>query len=255
MDSGIGGSSIFFELLKLFPYYNYLYFCDNKNAPYGNKNDVLVRKIIIDNIENIRRDYNIKMLILACNTATSVSADYIRKNYDFPVIGVEPPVKVAYDLDYKDITVLATLLTIKKNKNIKLYLRKKDLKINCIALKELASLIDKNCNNLNKIKPYLEEKLKNINSQCIVLGCTHYNLIKDLIQQIKPQINVISCEKSVASHSYNIILKNNFSKLSNNIIIQLSKDDKKIKKFFVKNINSFVQNDIHLETKLNCYLN
>lgn len=100
-DSGIGGSTILKEVIKKLPNENYVYYADSKNNPYGNKTKKELFDIVCCAVDNLIK-YNPKLIVCACNTATEVVLNDIRKKYkDITFVGTEPAVKVVYD-HYKD---------------------------------------------------------------------------------------------------------------------------------------------------------
>ena len=93
-DSGVGGSSIWQEIHKLLPFENIIYLADSKNAPYGNKSSQEITDLSIKNVEKLL-DLGSKIIVVACNTATTNAITTLRKNYDIPIIGIEPAIKPA----------------------------------------------------------------------------------------------------------------------------------------------------------------
>ena len=93
-DSGIGGLSILKSLARKAVNENYISLADNKNCPYGNKSEIEISKLSIKNCEKLIK-LNCKMIIVACNTATTNSINILRKQFDVPIIGIEPGIKPA----------------------------------------------------------------------------------------------------------------------------------------------------------------
>lgn len=182
IDSGMGGLNILKECIKICPCCDYLYFCDNKNLPYGNKSKDELIDITIKNLATIQQFFNFDIVVLACNTLTSTCIDECRKRFaDIKFVGTEPAVKPALKLyDPHDILVLATQSTIKNNK----LLQRQPFQL--MAMPNLASQIDENVDNLQVLVPELKETLKNVSAKAVVLGCTHYASIKDLLISILP---------------------------------------------------------------------
>ena len=111
-DSGIGGLSILNSLVEKLPYENFVYLSDNKNCPYGNKSQ---EQIINFSLKNSKKliELNCKMIIVACNTATTNSIDLLREKIDIPIIGIEPGIRPAIlNTKTKNIGVLATEKTL-----------------------------------------------------------------------------------------------------------------------------------------------
>lgn len=246
LDSGIGGASILKEIIKILPNERFVYMADTKNLPYGNKSKRKIMNIVQENVENLIKNYKIKLLVLACNTASSVCSNSLRKKVNIPVICVEPPIKPAIECGFQNILVLATKRTLKSNqtlknniKNIKIKNRKLDksqkINIKKLGIKSLASEIDKNCNHLDYVQDLLDKKLNRYkNYNAVILGCTHYNFIKKQIQKSLPFTKIISCEMAVAKRTKFILERENLAskatKKEKNIII-LTKTNFKLKRF------------------------
>ena len=94
LDSGVGGISVLREAVKLLPNENFIYYGDNKNAPYGPKSIEEIRRLSKNAVDYLLSK-NVKALVLACNTITSAYAQQLRSEVDIPVIGMEPAVKPA----------------------------------------------------------------------------------------------------------------------------------------------------------------
>ena len=115
-DSGVGGISVLKELYALMPCENYIYFGDSKNAPYGSREPDEVKELVLKNADYLA-SMGVKALVVACNTATSVAIEDLRRIYDMPVIGVEPALKPA--VLYKEhsaVAVMATPITVHEAK-------------------------------------------------------------------------------------------------------------------------------------------
>lgn len=184
-DSGLGGLSTLKELLTFCPDRNFLYIADFLNSPYGNKTKTEIQNIVLKNINFFSKKFNIKAIVFACNTITAVGIDLVRKKYNIPVIGAEPAVLPALRANSKKILVLSTFATRKYSKLLKSY--KKDERFLFFAPKNLAQLIDENYfKDSQKIENYLKRELKRfvLKVDAIVLGCTHYCLIKKELKNI-----------------------------------------------------------------------
>lgn len=97
MDSGVGGVSVLKKLRASMPYESFLYLSDSLHAPYGNKPPDMIRELAETNAARLR-EYGCKALVVACNTATAVAIDALRKRYsDIPIVGIEPAVKPALE--------------------------------------------------------------------------------------------------------------------------------------------------------------
>ena len=187
-DSGIGGMNVLRDALKTLPVENYIYFADTDNVPYGIKSHLEVKEFIGKAVEYLY-GMNIKLLVVACNTATSLAIKHLREKYSFPIIGMEPAVKPAIEnSSQKRVLVAATTLTLKEEKLENLL---KELDINGIADKiALDGLVrfaeDRNFTG-NEPAVYLKEKFRHFDFKdydAVVLGCTHFNYYENMIRDI-----------------------------------------------------------------------
>jgi len=185
-DSGIGGLSILKVMKEVMPNENYIYYADSKNCPYGNKDiDELIN--ITSNIVDYLLSNDVKIIVIACNTATTKCMKILREKYsDVIFVGTVPAIKVASDNNYKRTLVMATPGTISSERTMELVRdnKKEDQEIYLVSCNGLAEAIENNNDEeidkiLNDI--YLDYKDKNIDS--IVLGCTHYPFIKEKIKK------------------------------------------------------------------------
>lgn len=111
-DSGIGGTSIWKEIKQLLPYENTIYLADSKNAPYGQKTKEEIIHLSVKNTEYLLNK-NCKLIVVACNTATTNAISYLRQTYNVPFIGIEPAIKPAsLQTKSKVIGILATQGTL-----------------------------------------------------------------------------------------------------------------------------------------------
>ena len=123
-DSGIGGVTVFKEILKILPNENYIYYSDSKNNPYGDKTDEQINRLC-DDIVSFFIAENCKSIVIACNTASAKSAKFLREKYtNIPIIAIEPAYKMVHDYSYNGQTlVMATKGTIKSEKFNLLYIK------------------------------------------------------------------------------------------------------------------------------------
>ncbi len=189
-DSGIGGITVLAPLLKLLPEKEYFYLADYEMAPLGTKKEEELRKIIFERTHFLIQK-QCQLIVLACNTA-STFVEEIRKQVSIPIIAIEPSIKVAYDHQKDEKTiVMATPYTLQSKKFKKLQETYPLQDITLLSCENLASWIEEG--NDKKIKSYLQTLFKSYNKNQkiqIVLGCTHYPLIKKEIQEIFPNATI-----------------------------------------------------------------
>ena len=189
-DSGIGGFTILNVLKKILPKENYLYYADNKNNPYGEKTDEELFNIC-SNVVDYLIDNNCKIIVIACNTATTKCMKKLRIKYPNMIfVGTVPAIKVSSDHNYKNTLVMATPATIESERTYELIRdnKRNDQNIYLVACTGLAHAIETNDKEtINNILDKIYEEYKDKEIDSIVLGCTHYPLIKD---EIKKRFNV-----------------------------------------------------------------
>ena len=225
-DSGIGGTSIWKEVVKLLPNENTIYLADSKNAPYGEKSTDEILALSIKNTE-LLISKGCKLIIVACNTATTNAIDYLRSSYDIPFIGIEPAIKPAALNSKTDaIGILATKGTLTSKlfeKTTNEYTK------NITTLEQdgqgLVSLIEEG--NLNSIEvnkllvKYLKPMLQ-FNIDHLVLGCTHYPyLIPQIKNIVGNTVKIIDSGEAVAKQTKSILEKHNLLSQSVNTIPHL----------------------------------
>lgn len=188
-DSGVGGISVLREAVKFLPYENYIYFGDSKNAPYGIKNVDEVKELTFKAVDFLLSK-DVKAVVIACNTATSAAIEELRESYrDYPVIGIEPALKPAVELQKKGkIIIMATPMTLAESK-FKILMSKynEEQQIEPLPCPGLVELIENGTIEGDKIEEYLKDKLKPFEDSTIaavVLGCTHYPFIKKSLKAV-----------------------------------------------------------------------
>ncbi len=213
-DSGLGGISVLKEAIALMPNENYIYYGDSANAPYGIKDEETVRGLSMA-CGNFLYGKDVKMIIIACNTATSIVVKNMREAYNIPIISMEPAIKPAAEKYMEgDILVLATPATLKQKRYEELVLRLElNNRIINVPCEKLAGLIEKGDVHSNSINDYLAEKFSAYtdNNICaIVLGCTHYTFISKEIEEVAKKVLTGSCEifngvQGTVRHAKNIL--------------------------------------------------
>ena len=174
IDSGVGGLSVLKELVISMPNENYVYYGDNQNAPYGEKSDRRLLELLFNDI-SMFNGFKLKALIVGCNTLSVCVLKYLRKSFDFEIFGVYPPTLTPLIKGYK--TLLLSTPRTAQNTSV---LRGLTVK----PLSNLAMDVEQNLDDLGEINIY--DHLGNIKGDfdAVILGCTHYDLIKNQIFSI-----------------------------------------------------------------------
>lgn len=209
-DSGVGGTSIWKEITSLLPLENTIYLSDSKNAPYGEKSKKEIIDLAIKNTEFLLAQ-NCKLIVVACNTATTNAIQILREKYNVPFIGIEPAIKPASLITKtNNIGILATKGTLtsalfEKTSNTinKKIIIKEKIGEGLVELIEEGKLHAAETKNLLKtyIQPMMDEKV-----DCLVLGCTHYPyLIPQIRKIVGNEIKIIDSGEAVAKQTKKVL--------------------------------------------------
>ncbi|MBE6758169.1 MAG: glutamate racemase [Ruminococcaceae bacterium] len=189
IDSGLGGISVLRELVRLMPWEDFRYFGDSANAPYGEKSTAEVRALTLSHAERLFSE-GAKALVVACNTATGAAITALRERFDDRVIiGIEPALKpAARSKTSPAVLVMATPLTLKQEKFEHLLAQyNKDARITVLPCHGLVELIEQGVVTGERLTAHLQElfaPLAGETPDAVVLGCTHYPLVREAIQQV-----------------------------------------------------------------------
>ncbi len=212
-DSGVGGTSIWKEIHKLLPRENTIYLADSKNAPYGSKSAKDILRLSIKNTELLLRK-ECKLIVVACNTATTNAIDHLRNTYDVPFIGIEPAIKpAALGSKSKTVGVLATKGTLSSQ----LFHSTSENHAHGISVVEqegvgLVPLIEEG----KAVSPETEalltqylEPMLNADIDHLVLGCTHYPYLIPVLRKLLPEhVKIIDSGEAVARQTKAVLDKN-----------------------------------------------
>jgi len=202
-DSGVGGLSILRGIQQLLPAENLLYVADSAHAPYGPKGDVFIQNRC-EVIMQFFVQQGVKAVVLACNTATAAAVTLLRQRYTLPLIGIEPAIKPAAALSASGVVgVLATSGTITSDKFMSLQSRfEGEVKIITRACPGLVELIEQMEPDQKAIKKMLHgfiSPMLDLGADTLVLGCTHYSLIRHLIGEVAgADVTIVDADAGVA---------------------------------------------------------
>lgn len=208
-DSGIGGTSIWKEIHQLLPNENTIYLADSKNAPYGQKTKEEIIHLSCKNTEFLL-EQNCKLIVVACNTATTNAIKELRTKYKVPFIGIEPAIKpAALHSKTQKIGILATKGTLNSElfyKNVEQF---QDIQILEQIGYGLVELIENGQINSKEMKELLQKYLSPMvqsNIDYLVLGCSHYPYLIPQIKKLLPQnITIIDSGEAVAKQTKKIL--------------------------------------------------
>ncbi len=178
IDSGVGGLALLKSLRAKFPKENYIYFADNEYMPYGNKSKSFIKKRVLEITKYLINNYDIKLIILACNTASVSAYEYLSKQVNCPIMGLN-----LQDLNIQDYVILCTKLSAKGYSNLN------------VKPINFAKVVENDYFNKPRLIKQLEKIMQNNIYQNVVLGCTHYELVANLFEKVCPNTNFIKpCE-------------------------------------------------------------
>ena len=213
-DSGVGGTSIWKEIHHLLPNESTIYLADSINAPYGYKTVDEIISLSIKNTELLLK-MGSKLIVVACNTATTNAIEILREKFNVPFIGIEPAIKpAALKSASKSIGILATKGTLNSilfSESLDEY--KEHIKVTevigegLVPLIEMGKIDDSEINIL--LNKYLQPMLKK-DIDYLVLGCSHYPYLIPQLKKILPkQVKIIDSGIAVANQTKIVLIQNN----------------------------------------------
>ncbi len=205
-DSGVGGTSIWKELHALMPWENTIYLADSRNAPYGNKSREEIISLSKKNTEFLIKA-GAKIIVVACNTATTNAITELRNSYNIPFIGIEPAIKpAALQSKTKNIGILATKGTLSSD----LFHKTSESLTNHVQITEvigegLVPLIEEGLVNSKEINVLLKKYMQTMmdaNIDYLVLGCSHYPYLITFLKDLLPNhVTIIDSGEAVAKQT------------------------------------------------------
>ena len=222
-DSGIGGVTVLKECIKNNPNFEYFYYSDSKHNPYGDRNqDIIIG--YCDKIVNILINSGCRIIIIACNTASAIA--------------IEPAIKLAYDMSNDGTLIMATKGTMDSERFQQLYDKYHHDNFYLLSCVGLANLIE--TDNVDEIRKYLRDELAIYKGRVsnIVLGCTHYPLVKKYIREVLGDVTFYDGSFGVAKRLNQIIINNNFIGDGEGILFKDSTNNIEKKERFFKILES-----------------
>ena len=223
------------QAIALLPNERYFFFSDSLNNPYGDKTDGEIIARCDELVGEMINERKCKAVVLACNTASAKAAAYLReKYYDVPIIAIEPAYKMVHDFAPDGFTlVMATKGTLESEKFSALYSKYDNGNTELLACVGMADLIEQD--RQEELDLYLENLLGKYRGKAenVVLGCTHYPIIKSEIKKILGDVAFYDGSLGVAQQLKRVILDNDFVGTGSKEILffDSSKDNLKEKRF------------------------
>lgn len=219
-DSGIGGTSIWKEIHNLLPNEKTIYLADSKNAPYGEKSREEIIRLSMKNTDFLLK-MNCKLIVVACNTATTNAIRELRAHYNIPFIGIEPAIKpAAINSRTQIIGILATKGTLNSelfHKTTEMFQHIKIIEQIGYGLVELIENGQIESPEMNQLLHSYLQPMIEANIDFLVLGCSHYPYLIPQIRKIIPNhIHIIDSGLAVARQTQNVLNEIGFNTDTNN---------------------------------------
>ncbi|HEY8423922.1 MAG TPA: glutamate racemase [Clostridia bacterium] len=209
-DSGAGGITVLKACVDVLPNENFIYYGDTKNSPYGNLSDQEITELTFYAADKLV-SMGVKSVVIACNTATAAAINALRaKHNEIRIIGIEPAIKPACLAVDGKVLVLLTQAASRQAKFRDLVEKYGLEKVIVYPLQDLAQKIEQNIQDFSKLKPYIFDVLKpyqNGDIEAVVLGCTHYIFVKDIIAQVFPDALLFDGNVGLAKNLKNVLSK------------------------------------------------
>ena len=212
-DSGVGGLTVLKEVIKKNSNEDIIYLGDTERFPYGSKSKETIIELTKNGIDFLVSK-NVKAVVIACGTATSQALEEVKEKYDIPIIGI-----IDSTVDYinenenlRSIGIIATAGTIRSNGwQNKISNKVQDAKFQAKACPLLAPMAEEGWTDNEIAKLTIHEYLKDFtNIDCLILGCTHYPLFKDVIEkELDSNVQIINTGEMLSDDLKKILEKNN----------------------------------------------
>jgi glutamate racemase len=214
-DSGVGGLSVLLALCDLLPNERFVFFADEAHLPYGDKPQHEIAERVVA-LSHFFKNMPVKAMVIACNTATAAAADQVRQIFpNWPIVGIEPAVKPAALLTQSGrVGILATSNTLASERFRSLVQRFDDVaQVFACPCSGLVELIEQSPLDLQKVRALLAPHVEYLLAEqvdVIVLGCTHYPFVANVIAELAgPNIQIIETGAPVAKQLLLLLEKNN----------------------------------------------
>ena len=209
-DSGMGGLALLHKALESYPAEEYIYYADLENVPYGEKTNEQIISYAVTATE-FMTSQACDAIVVACNTATSVAIETLRKMFSLPIIGVEPAVKPAVThAGHLKVLVMATPVTVREAKLRELIISlDAQSDVFLLPMPELVKIAEREDFSSDAAKNYIKDRLSGLDLDeysDLVLGCTHFNYFKDTLAEILPKhISIIDGSGGTVQHLANLL--------------------------------------------------
>lgn len=214
-DSGIGGLTLLECALRYLPEEEYFFYADSDHVPYGEKKKEEILQYSESAVQFLIQQ-GCDVIVIACNTATSVAAGYLREKYDLPIIGIEPAVKPAVaHSNHRRVLVMATETTVREKKLKDLIDRvDEEHLVDMVAMPGFVKFAERGEFENEDIAEYIRSQLKGkqvSDYSEVVLGCTHFNhFVKQIREVFGPGCEILDGSEGTIRNLVRIVQKKQF---------------------------------------------
>jgi len=213
-DSGVGGLTVFSEVEKVLPKEKIVYFGDTARVPYGTKSKKTITRFSVENVEFLMK-HNVKLVLVACNTASSLSLDFLKRCFKVPVIGVIAPGARSAVASTRNnrIGVVGTNATIASGAYEKAVKRiNSGISVYSQSCPLFVPLVEEGWTDesiTHEVASIYLKKFKNKGVDTLILGCTHYPLLKNVISSVLgSKVSLVDSAREVAKEAGRILTAN-----------------------------------------------
>lgn len=209
-DSGVGGLSVLIELQKFLPKEDFIFIADQSHVPYGEKSQTELCRLT-SAVSDFLVKNNVKLIVVACNTATCNSIDFLRKKFAVPFVGTVPAIKTAAEqTENKCIGIISTPSTSESVYVADLIsTHAQGIKVINVGCTGLENVVEKGDMKSKEVGLLLKKYLSPLKLACIdtvVLGCTHYPFLKSEIKSnLGPKVSIIDSGKAIAKRTLSLL--------------------------------------------------
>ena len=214
IDSGLGGLSVLRYLISDMSNESFVYFSDNAFCPYGKKSFNEIQQRVFNIVNLLRNTYNVKLVVVACNTATAAAIDQLRIEYSIPFVGMEPAIKpAALQTKTGVVGVLATEGTFNGRLFKNTYEKYgSEAKMIITAGNSLVEFIEDQILEGDEIESLLQNYITPMienNADLLVLGCTHFPFLSNTINKLYPTLRLVDPAPAISKQTQRILKQNN----------------------------------------------
>lgn len=212
-DSGMGGLTIYDAIRQSLPDAHYLYCFDNAYFPYSEKSETLLIERAIEIVQKIAQKYPLDLVVVACNTASTVVLPALRETFSFPIVGTVPAIKPAAKISQtKTIGLLATKGTVSRpyvDELIEKYAQ--NCTVEKLGTTDLVEIVEEKQRtgqvDMTRLKKVVEPWLGHPDLDTVILGCTHFPLVKAELQALLPNVSFFVDPNNGIAHRVVMLLE------------------------------------------------